>query len=153
MAIYRAAPAVALAALLLTTQGCIETKNESGYNFRQKTLDNAELGGMSRREVYSALGSPSARSAVNQEKWYYIGSETARKSIFDPKMSKLHTLEISFNEDGVVQNWREYNEGDINRVGFSDDKTPTAGHSVGVLEQLVGNIGRFSNAEAPVEPD
>ncbi|MET0156004.1 MAG: outer membrane protein assembly factor BamE [Rickettsiales bacterium] len=153
MGTYRGALTALLAGMACITQSCIETKQESGYNFRQKHTDDAELNGMSRREVYARLGSPSSVSAVDVEKWLYIGSETGRKSIFDPKMKKLRILEIAFDGEGKVASWHEYGNENIRPIDFNDDETPTAGHSVGALEQLIGNIGRFSGAEAPVEPE
>ena len=151
MAYFRVLGVVAVAFLLTLTQACIETTEESGYNFRQKNLDNAELHGMERRQIYAHLGSPSFISAVDEEKWYYLGSETARKSVFDPKIKKMQTLELVFDAEGKVKSWREYDQSDVREVSFKDDNTPTAGHTVGVLEQLIGNIGRFSSGPQPVE--
>lgn len=130
---------------------CVEIVQESGYNFRQKDLKNEDIAGMSRREIFSYLGSPSVVSSVNEEKWYYISAVTGRKSIFAPKLKSQETLEIVFDTEGAAQSWKLYGKKDAHNVNFNDDKTYTAGHSVGVMEQLLGNVGRFSSDPGVVD--
>jgi outer membrane protein assembly factor BamE (lipoprotein component of BamABCDE complex) len=137
-----------LATSALSTS-CVETVQESGYNFRQKDLANDKLPGMARKEIYAYLGSPSAVSAVDEEKWYYISSVSASKSVFSPKLKSQETLEIVFNEDGTAKSWKVYRKDDAYDVDWSGDKTYTAGHSIGVMEQIVGNVGRFSSSPVP----
>src|SRR5688572_29682617 len=103
-----------LAAVLLPAalSSCVETVQESGYNFRQKDLDNKSIPGMSRKEIYSYLGSPSAVSAVDAEKWYYISSVTGTRSIFSPKLKSQQALEIVFDEGGIAKSWKIFGKDD-----------------------------------------
>ncbi|MEM7595737.1 MAG: hypothetical protein AAF383_30265, partial [Cyanobacteria bacterium P01_A01_bin.83] len=56
-------------------------------------------------------------------------------------------LAIEFNKNtGVIENIQEYDQNNINEIAFYNDRTVTRGHTIGVFEQLIGNLGKFNSS-------
>ena len=49
-----------------------------------------------------------------------------------------------FNDKNTVTKITTLTEEDQNTVEHNQEKTPTAGQEIGILQQLLGNIGRFN---------
>jgi len=97
----------------------------------------------SRTNVLKSLGSPTTKAPFDDNVWYYIGQKTEQKGIFDPKVVEEKIVVVSFDEAGIVQVMEEVDAErlDIPRVRR---KTETGGNEVTVLEQLLGNVGKFN---------
>ena len=50
---------------------------------------------------------------------------------------------VDFNEAGVVSDVRRMELSDGKVVNYVSRKTPSPGKELSILEQLVGNVGRF----------
>lgn len=101
--------------------------------------------GQSTKEDISALlGSPSTTSTFGPETWFYISTTKERLGVFESDVVKQHVLGVQFDENGVVKEYGQYTIEDGKAVEIVEKTTPTEGHSLGVLEQLLGNIGRFN---------
>lgn len=97
-------------------------------------------------EVEYYLGSPSSKSVFGEEVWYYISSKQKRFAFYKVEELERKILKISFDEDGVVYKV-EYNDlNDAVDVKIAGKETKTYGHSMGLLEQLIGNLGRFEES-------
>jgi len=61
---------------------------------------------------------------------------------------------IHFDPSGVVEDVKVYGPDDARQVKLVDRTTPTAGKEITVLQQLLGNVGRFNTAPGagPVVP-
>jgi outer membrane protein assembly factor BamE (lipoprotein component of BamABCDE complex) len=53
-------------------------------------------------------------------------------------------VEVLFDEQDKVLEVKKLNLGDAQDVDVVDRKTPTAGKTITVFDQLLGNIGRFN---------
>jgi len=103
-------------------------------------------GEQSRDEVAAILGSPSSVTPFGSDTWYYISQRTETFAFLAPKVTERQILVIKFDKDGRVAN--------IDKVGLEagktihpiQRKTMTHGNKMTVLEQLVGNLGRFKEA-------
>lgn len=135
--------------LIFCVSGCIKNVTNVGYTFKRESLNSIESGVSSQMQVFQLLGSPSARSSFGSDIWYYISTEYEHVAFFDPEIKKQTVFAIRFDEGGTVSDVAEYTEEDAKNVAFSKDSTPTEGHDLGVVEQLLGNVGRFNNGAGP----
>lgn len=152
MTAFRTLSAVFACAALCTLSGCASDVKESGYTFLQRSIENTEITGKTRREIQETLGTPSAVSSIDTEKWYYISTAVEDRSIFKRDIKERRVLEIVFDDSGKAVSYKEYDKSASRNIAFDGDTTFTAGNKVGILEQLLGNIGRFPAGNVPVNP-
>lgn len=134
--------AVAVAALV---SGCVKMEERRGYVAEAKNFSKIEAGKTTREEVRKLLGSPSSKSTFGQETWYYIGMNMERTAFFVPDVAEQKVVQVEFADSGVVSNVHFPKTDRRRAIEFSNDSTPTEGNSVTVMEQLLGNLGRFNN--------
>lgn len=103
-----------------------------------------EVDTTTRQEVLQKLGSPSTTTHFDEETWYYISAKKTQRAFLNPNLEEQTVTRIRFNEDGTVQKIDHFSEKDVNEVEVAKRETPTEGHEMGVIEQLLGNVGRFN---------
>lgn len=101
-------------------------------------------GKVSRDEVAEILGSPSSIAAFNQETWYYISERMETTAFLAPDVIERKVVVVRFDDKGVVASVETLGLGDGRSVELVDRTTPSAGNEMTVLEQLLGNMGRFN---------
>jgi outer membrane protein assembly factor BamE (lipoprotein component of BamABCDE complex) len=99
-----------------------------------------------RRQVTELLGSPSTVATFSDKTWYYISKRTKRISFWDPQVLDQQVLAIRFDNGGVISDMKLYGLEDARVVVPDPNSTPTSGKELTLLQQLLGNIGRFGNA-------
>lgn len=99
-----------------------------------------------RNNVLKSLGSPTTQSPFDENIWYYIGQKMEKKGIFDNKVVDEKVIMVTFNEEGIVQTMDKIDSErmDIPKVRR---KTKTGGNEITILEQVLGNVGRFNKSE------
>ena len=112
------------------------------------TLAKIEPGKSSRATVQAILGGPSSKTVFSDMTWYYIGQQTKTVAFFPPEILQRQVIFISFNETGTVDSIGRLDLVDGKKVVFVDRTTPTAGQRITILQQLIGNLGRFAPEEA-----
>lgn len=100
-----------------------------------------------KQRVYQEIGSPSTLSTFNDRTWYYISKKTSTVAFFEPEILEQQILAIRFNKDGIVEDMHIYDEKDGREIAFVDRETPTEGTDFTILQQLLGNIGRFTKKD------
>lgn len=134
---------ILLVAGLLALTACIRNIHPVGYTFDEKALAQIVPGETRKSELHHLLGSPSSVSNLGEETWYYIFSEYETKAFFKPKLVKQTVVALSFDEQ-TVKDVTRYTEADAKEVALNEDETKTEGHDMGVVNQLLGNVGRFN---------
>ncbi len=132
-------------ALLLVLPGCIKTTKMVGYTFENKEVKDLNPGTTSKDDVFKILGSPSAVSMYGNETWYYISAEYQSIAFLDPKVKKAKVIAIEFGKNNVIDTVDNYDQDDFANIDVVKDYTKTEGHDVGILGQLLGNVGRFNS--------
>lgn len=132
-------------ALILSglTSACTPTKVNRGNLVEDFRMQEVTVGISTKNNVLRSLGSPTTIAPFDDNVWYYLGQKMEKKGIFDPKVVDERVVVVAFDEEGIVQTMEEL---DTNRVAFpkSREKTPTGGNDVTVMEQILGNVGRFN---------
>jgi outer membrane protein assembly factor BamE (lipoprotein component of BamABCDE complex) len=138
------AAAVALAGLLA---GCSPTLTNHGNIPEPELIESIRVGSSNREQIVAMLGHPSAVSTFDQESWYYVGSRTSQLAFLDPEILERKVIVIRFDKQGIVQQVERLDKQDGRDVQIVERKTPTRGKELTILEQLLGNVGKFSSAE------
>src|SRR5690606_18420031 len=139
--IFGLAVAVAAAGLV---GACSGTVNNHGHVMRESALETLQPGISTRQTVTQALGSPSSVAAFDDRTWYYIGQKVENLAFFKPQTKERQVLVLRFDQYGVLDSMEMLSAEDGRQIAFVDRETPTAGHELTFMEQLLGNVGRFS---------
>ena len=137
----RAALVAALAAGLLA--GCTETINTRGNLPDPKVVAQIEPGRHTRTDIQQLLGTPSTVATFEKEIWFYIGGRVMSKSFSEDVVLERRVLSIRFNKRGIVSKLDNLDATRIARIEFVERETPTKGKDLTILQQMIGNIGRF----------
>jgi outer membrane protein assembly factor BamE (lipoprotein component of BamABCDE complex) len=97
-----------------------------------------------KNRVAELIGTPSVISTFNDRTWYYISKRTETVAFLDPETVDQEVLAISFDDSGVVDNMRIYGPEDGRTIAYVDRTTPTEGNELTLIQQLLGNLGRFN---------
>jgi outer membrane protein assembly factor BamE (lipoprotein component of BamABCDE complex) len=130
---------LALAAALAA--GCSETINTTGQVILPSRLSQIQPGTTTREEVVQLLGSPSASGTMNDNRWYYITSIEGTKAFQPHNLKSRRVIIVDFDSSNTVAGLTEKTEADSKALDPDRKATPTHGQSLGVLDQLFGNLG------------
>jgi outer membrane protein assembly factor BamE (lipoprotein component of BamABCDE complex) len=146
----RTVPLVLAAALL--SAACDPYSDIRGFAPAPGTVDKLEVGTQSREDVVRLVGSPSAVGTFNPNVWYYITEKQENWGPSRPWIAEQNVIQISFNEQGRVANIKYYDLKDAQNITMVSRITPTSGKELTVLEQLLGNVGKFSGPKQQSNP-
>jgi outer membrane protein assembly factor BamE (lipoprotein component of BamABCDE complex) len=130
--------------LLLALAACSPKEEIHGYMPQGEIKERLVIGQTTKDEVQAALGSPSSQSTFGDESWYYIWSRRETVAFFAPKTVEQNVVRIVFNQAGVVNKVEAFDKASGKKIDIAKRITPTEGHSMGVMEQFLGNLGRFN---------
>lgn len=132
-----------LSAATLILGACTPTIAQRGNLVEDNQIEDVVLGVHTRTDVLRLLGSPTTTAPFDDLTWYYMGQETEKRGILDPKITKERVIIVKFNDRGVVQSIKDNENGRID-IPVARDKTPTHGNEISVLQEFLGNLGRFN---------
>ena len=144
-----------LAAASLLVTGCTEAVQVRGNLPDPEVVGEIEPGRHSREDVFQMIGSPSTLSALSamssyqDRKWYYIGQKTSQYAFFKPEVLERSVLLVTFDERGLVDETQLYTLEDGQVIKPVSRITETEGEEISILQELLGNLGRFSGDQAP----
>jgi outer membrane protein assembly factor BamE (lipoprotein component of BamABCDE complex) len=135
---------------LLALAACTPTVATRGNLLTNDQLAKVQAETSTRADVVAAWGPPTTTAPFDQNTWYYIGERTAQKGIYAPEVEKRRIVRVRFspeNNDTVVE------VADIDPKLGKDVQplsrtTPTAGKEYTILQQFIGNLGKY-NTNAP----
>ena len=137
------APFFAAAVALMLT-GCFGyTVDQRGNLPEPEKVAAIQPGTTTKDQVVKILGSPSSASTFDDKTWYYISKKTKRVAFFDPEVLDQEVLIIKFDDAGTVSDMKLLGIEDAHQVVPNPNVTPTSGRELTILQQLMGNIGRF----------
>jgi outer membrane protein assembly factor BamE (lipoprotein component of BamABCDE complex) len=142
----RVVTGVAIAsAIVLGLAACTPTEQVRGYVPTAETINKLKNGVDNKRKVVRLVGSPTSVSTFESNTWYYISRHTQQLAFFEEEVLDQKVVAIDFDKGGFISDVRRYALDDARNIVPIDHKTVSSGREMGVLEQLFGNIGRFSN--------
>lgn len=138
---------LACCGLYLLLAACAPEVVTQGHVKLYDSREKLQAGASTKQEVLKLMGSPTSVSSFGEERWYYISAKKQARAFLEPKVVEQNVLALTFDPEGTVMKIETYDLADAQKVAISKDATPTEGHSIGVVEQLVGNLGRFNKAQ------
>lgn len=131
---------------IASLNACTPTQSSRGNMVDDFRMDQVTLGVSTRSNVLKSLGSPTTIAPFDDNVWYYIGQKMEKKGIFDPEVKEEKVVVVAFDEEGIVQTMEKIDSDRIS-VPKVRRKTHTGGNEVTIMEQLLGNVGRFNKAQ------
>ena len=129
--------------IVLVGSACTPTIAQRGNMLEDHQLAQVTAGVSSRSDVLRNLGSPTTKSTFDNNVWYYIGQETEKRGILDPEITSERIILAAFDDEGILQTLSEIDRERMN-IPFERDKTPTHGNERTVVQELLGNLGKFN---------
>ncbi len=127
---------------LLTS--CVTTEEERGYVTKFADFSKISTGISTKDDVRRIAGSPSSISTFGEERWYYIGMNLEKTAFSTPSIKTQDIYIVAFNKTGIVRAIGRNSGSNRRDIAISKEQTRTEGNSMGVVEQLLGNLGRFN---------
>ncbi len=131
--------AIALAA---GTAACAPVQSYNGFRAdrNNEEIPDPQVGVDTRDTVVQRFGSPSTSAVFDQTAWYYVGSVQERVAFYTPRITERRVMVVRFEGD-VVSGVEKYGMERGRVISYDSNETPTRGRELGVLEQLLGNVG------------
>jgi len=101
-----------------------------------------------RDQVASLLGTPSSVATFDDRTWYYISRRTETFAFFEPEVVDQEVLMVKFDEAGIVSDMKIYGLENSRMIKPVERTTPTLGREMTILQQLIGNLGRFNKDDS-----
>jgi outer membrane protein assembly factor BamE (lipoprotein component of BamABCDE complex) len=132
----------AAALALATAAACAPVQTYSGFRPERNDVElpDPQVGVDTRATVQQRFGSPSTTAVFDQTAWYYVSSTQERVAFYTPQITDRRVMVVRFDGE-TVAGVEKYGMERGRLVSYSDEVTPTRGRELGVLEQLLGNIG------------
>jgi outer membrane protein assembly factor BamE (lipoprotein component of BamABCDE complex) len=137
-----AARLACLACLAAAVAACTPTRDYRGFIAQEDTISQVRIG-MSRAQVEELLGTPSAQSSYTNPHYYYISSVFETTAFFDPEEVDRKVYAIEFDGTDRVSRLAYYGMKDGKVFDFISRTTPTRGRETNLVQEILGNIGRF----------
>ncbi len=129
---------------ILSLAACTASITTHGHRLDAAALAQIEPGQSSQREVVQLLGSPSSLAAFDDHTWYYVSQRLERHTFYYETVVAQDVVAITFDDQGTVSRVDRHGLDEAMDVDLVDRETPTAGNELTILEQFLGNIGRFN---------
>ena len=130
--------------LALCISACDSRIHTRGNFLDPEKIVDIRPGEITRDEVMEILGSPSSVTPFSSDTWYYISQRTETLAFFKPKVTERQVVVVSFDEGGKVTSVGTLGLDQGQEIIPVERKTPTHGNKMTVLEQMVGNLNRFT---------
>lgn len=142
--------AAALSVLALAG-ACTPVRDHHGFLADQPNAINVQVGVDTQTTVRERLGSPSTTAVLEgqagssaQTTWYYVSVVQERFAAYNPRTVERQVVAIRFDGAQTVSAVDRYGIERGQVITYNEDRTPTRGRELGIVEQIFGNIGRGS---------
>ncbi len=122
---------------------CAPTVSQRGNMVEDFQIEQVKAGIHTKTDVLRILGSPTVEAPFKENKWYYIGQTAEKRGVLDPEITEERIVAVTFDKQNTVLSVDDV-ETERTDLPVSRDATPTHGNDITVLQQLIGNLGRFN---------
>lgn len=131
-------------ALICLAAACSPIQAQRGQLITDEELAQLKTGETAKPEVLSMLGTPTSVSAFDADQWYYIGEDTKQSGIYNAETVTRRVVSLKFDETGVLKDKSVLGKEDGQDIAMRPGATKVLSKEPNVLQQLIGNVGRFS---------
>jgi len=143
----RARGALILAGTAMALAACTSTVEQHGHVLPERVISELKPGLVTRDGVVALLGTPSTVAPFDDKVWYYISEDLKTVAFLRPDVVDRTVLVLRFDDQGMLSNVSTLDAEAGTEVAVVTRETPTAGHELTFLEQLLGNVGRFNSPQ------
>ena len=136
----------------LLLASCSPITDLRGHSEEQADYSQIVPGQTTSEDVRALLGSPSAQSSFGDKTWYYITNKKETRGMLAPKVVDQQVTAIRFDENDTVAEIGKVDKEAAKPVEYVERTTPTEGRSMTIMEQLLGNFGRFNAPGREIDP-
>ena len=115
-----------------------------GNKVDEQVLAQLVPGTSSRADVTALIGSPTAHATFDDNVWLYIAQVTRPVIASTNAVLDQQVVVLTFDQQGVLRNIDRKSQQDSVPVDVVARATPAPGNDSSFLQQLLGNVGRFS---------
>ena len=141
-----------VSAASLSAGACASRLDTRGNLPDPKLVAEIRPGELSREDVVDLIGSPSSVTPFGSDTWYYISKRTETFAFFAPKVTARKIIVVKFAKDGKVKEVKTVGLEKSRVIKPVSRKTPTHGTKMTIIEQLIGNLGRFKKKKQQQSP-
>ena len=127
--------------LLISVTACSKQVNTHGQVLPVALINSVAVGVDDKEDVRQKLGSPSAMGTFADDRWYYFTTKTVDETLKPNQLLERDIYIVDFAENGKVSAVHHKDEQDGQTVSPVGRTTPTYGQSLGIVEQLMQNLG------------
>lgn len=141
--------------MMLSLGGCHVFSLWDPTHMRRGELIDAESlkdltpGVSTRADAQSVLGTPTARATFDDNTWIYITQITSTRIARTPGVTMQQVLVLKFDPLGTLVSLRQLSKEDGKQIAMAPGATPSPGSEASFMQQLLGNVGRFTPAGLP----
>ena len=128
----------------LALTGCIKDIDARGNQPPPDAISKLAPGEQTRQDVQSLLGTPATTAVFDNETWYYISSQTTQYAFYPVEELERTVYAVEFDPRGILKEVRKLDANSGREVTIVGRETVTKGREYSVIEQLIGNLGRFN---------
>lgn len=144
---------VAVTGSALTGCGFVEPVTaHRGYIINESDLDKIKAHETTKEQVERYMGTPSMKSTIEGEAWYYVSSNMETFLFYPPEEVERQVIAVYFDKTDEVQDVRYYGLQDGEIVDMETRVTPSRGKELTILGQLFSNLGRFNKSQSSSTP-
>ncbi len=125
------------------------TVRQRGSRVDPDALKELIPGTSSRADVQALIGSPTAKATFDDNTWIYISQLTTTRIGRTPGVRQQNVVIMTFDPNGTLRGITQRDKADAEPVAMAAGATPSPGSEASFLQQLFGNVGRFTPAGLP----
>ena len=125
------------------------THSRRGALVEAEALKQLVPGTSTRADATSLLGSPTARATFDDNTWLYITQITSTRIGRTPGVTMQKVLVLKFEPNGTLKSLSQLDREDGKQIAMAPGATPSPGSEASFMQQLLGNVGRFTPAGLP----
>lgn len=129
---------------LMFAVACAPIIRNHGYIPSDEDLALVEVGTDTRETVAEKVGRPSVQGLLNDVGWFYVQSRWETRGARAPQEVDRQVVAITFDEGGTVTNIERFGLERGKIVPLSRRVTEPNVKGMGVIRQLLGNLGRLN---------
>jgi outer membrane protein assembly factor BamE (lipoprotein component of BamABCDE complex) len=134
-----------LCCLLLSSCGWLMPPPQlRGNRVDPEQLKELTPGTSTKADVTAVIGSPTAHGTFDDNTWLYISEVTQQRIGRTLGELDQNVILMNFDDKGVLTDIQKLNKDNSLPVSVVARTTPSPGTEASFMQQLLGNIGRFS---------
>lgn len=132
------------AAAVFAVTACTPIEAHHGYLPDDEAVERLKPGVHDASSVSQLFGAPITIANFDGETWFYVRRHTERFAFFEEEVVSQDVLAVRFDASGIVESTKRYTFEEGKYIEYSEDKTPTRGKELTFIQQIFGNLGRFT---------